>query len=251
MNRLKKKFSTKYALALLLFAAGNIYTESRTSNEQQAIQLGATFLKLVDGQSFGITAYILGWLLQIRLNLKYMFYGNQTMEKACVYRGNRYTLKEMALIEIKEEKAFKEILARKSTYDQRTWHNIEKEHADNVAALQESLVQAKDDFAKFMLPFLHNIQPLKMQIVPLIRESCEKRGRADSLLPISVGMADETEVAHFKQHTITYKQLGIFCLDLTHFLTDMVYSCPKARAQFEELRKADAGKQSLIDSTAE
>lgn len=242
-------YSLTFLLGCLTCIPTYIQSEpvAQQSHNQQALQLNATFLKIVDGQSFGITADRMGWLLQIRLSLKGLFYGNPTIEKMSLYRGQKYTVKEMALIEIKEEKAFNEYGARKSSYDQRAWGKIEQEHTAITEELQESLLRAKDDFAKFMLPFLRNIQPIKPQIVPLIIESCEKHGHADSMLPISVGMADETEVAHFKAHVNSYKQLGMFCVDLIHFLTDLIYSCPKARAQFEELRKTDTGAHSLTD----
>lgn len=218
--------------------------------EQTAMQLESSFLQFVDGQPFGITPHIFGYLLQLRIGLKQFFYGAANIEKMVIHRNTKYTLKEMAVLEIKEEKSFKEHTARRTYYDNQTWRAIEQEHTEQSNAFQESLDHAKTALVEYLSPFLYNIQPIKKQLLPLILESCEKRGRAESMLPNCIGMPDGKEIAHFQQVMTSYKQLGLFCLDLIHFLTDMIYSCPKARAQFEQLRKIDTVTQSIIDSTA-
>ncbi len=257
MNTSFKQFSntmnTKIMLILSIILIGTstrLHSEP-IHHEQQAIQLGSSFLQLVDGQPFGITADRFVYLLQLRLGLKQIFYGSPTAEKMFPYKDKKYTLKEMALIEIKEEKLYKELCSQHADFEQQEWQEIEARHAEQLTALRDNLAKASVDIADYLLPFLRYIQPIKKQILPLMSESCEKRGRPESLLPICVGMPDETEATYFKQTITSYKQLGLFCIDLIHFLTDMIYSCPKARAQFEQQRKTDVTTQSIIDSTAE
>jgi hypothetical protein len=251
MKSLKNSFSLVLVLGIMLTTHHVLSEPPAATHEQKPIQLGSSFLHFVDGQPYGITAYILGWLLQIRLMSKHILYGNPASEKMFTYRKKKYTLKEMAIFEIKEEKLYKERCAQRQAYSDSEWKDIEKEHTLYQKELHESLIEAKNKFSEFLLPFLHNIQPMKKQIVPLMLESCEMRGHPESLLPKCVGLADGTEVAAFKQATNSYKQLGMFCLDLIHFLTDLIYSCPKARAQFEELRKSQEGAQSILDSLAD
>ncbi|PKN03130.1 hypothetical protein CVU75_03825 [Candidatus Dependentiae bacterium HGW-Dependentiae-1] len=256
MNKILKKLlrttiSKTFIMSIALCGTPTLMQGEPAHHEQQAVQLGSSFLQFIDGQPFGITPHIFGYLLQLRLGLKQIFYGNPTAEKIFSYKDKKQTLKEMALLEIKAEKTFKELCAQRARFDQQEWQEIETENAEQGAELRDSLAQAKQTIADFLLPFLRNIQPIKKQIVPLMSESCEKRGHASSLLPVCVNMADETEVTHFKQNITSYKELGLFCLDLIHFLTDMISSCPKARAQFEQLRKTDVVTQSIIDSAAE
>lgn len=243
--------STLLILSAVWFLATPTAYGEPASKEQQAILLESSFLQFIDGQPFGIDAEVFSSLVLLRLKFKHLFYGDPTSEKVFALRGKKYTLKEMALIEIKEEKIFRDYSARKTTFSALEWQEIEKEHTTQLAALHDGLIAATTYVADYLLPFLRDIQPMKKQLAPLVSMSCEKRGRTESLLPACISAADGKELIYFQSNMTSYKQLGLFCLDLVHVLTDIIYSCPKARAQFEQLRKTDTTTQSIIDSTAE
>lgn len=97
---------------------------------------------------------------------------------------------------------------------------------------QKLLLELKDSFMNLTRPFLNDARGTRQQMYELIKESCYKRKRFDCLLLNWIG--DNEEESSFKKNVTSFRILDIFCSDLTNFLKDLLYSCPKARAKFKE-----------------
>lgn len=258
MKKIKKQRSLA-CLALIICALSHVTSYHFICAEpvdQEPIRLDSKFLQFIDGQPFGINTTTFGCLLQIRLNLKRFLYGSGTNAKLCILNDSKLTIQEVARLELKNEKIYKTKKAHHEIYIEGTnddeWQAIKKEYTDMKQTLEKSLAKAKDDFIEFILPFFDHVRSIKKQMVPLIIESCEKHNRTESLLPTCLNSSNGKEVDYFEKHVTNFKQLGFMCLDIIHFTTDLINSCPKAREQFEQLRVKKEGEyqQSIIDSVA-
>jgi hypothetical protein len=102
-------------------------------------------------------------------------------------------------------------------------------------ALQIMLNFMKHDFEKKSSKFIEDATLFKKAMVELIQESCNKRGREDSLLLGWAKSEKGHEMEHFNDHVLNFKDFYVFSSDLIGFLSDLMHSCPKAMKQFKEL----------------
>lgn len=98
------------------------------------------------------------------------------------------------------------------------------------------LQKIRADFEKISEPFHDVIQGagVKAAMGFLIKESCSKRNRLDSLLYIWVTTDEKNEYELFDFHIKSITDVEIFLIDLHNFLGDLVFSCPRAHAQFKD-----------------
>jgi hypothetical protein len=96
-------------------------------------------------------------------------------------------------------------------------------------------------FETFSEPFLDTIRSAKPVLVELVKEFCTKRDRHESLLLQLALSPNGEERAVFKQELKSYNHLCNFCIDLMHFLKDLLHSCPKAYADYKHYN--DISKQ--------
>lgn|GEM_PF-5576298 len=102
-------------------------------------------------------------------------------------------------------------------------------------ALHIMLNFMKHDFEKKSSKFIEDATLFKKAMVELIQESCNKRGREDSLLLGWAKSEKGHEMEHFSYHVLNFKDFYVFSSDLIGFLSDLMHSCPKAMKQFKEL----------------
>jgi len=102
-------------------------------------------------------------------------------------------------------------------------------------ALPIMLSFMKHDFEKKASKFIEDATLFKKAMVELIQESCNKRGREDSLLLGWAKSEKGHEMEHFSDHVLSFKDFYLFSSDLIGFLSDLMHSCPKAMKQFKEL----------------
>lgn len=128
------------------------------------------------------------------------------------------------------------------------WHSIESlariEHelmASNRAednekrlALEELLTHAKADFIVQSTEFIESGRGAKSIMVVLIQEDCQKRNRLDSPLLDWAKTKEGQESTMFDHQVINFGLYYHFLTDLVTFLSDLIYSCPKAEMQFKD-----------------
>lgn len=95
--------------------------------------------------------------------------------------------------------------------------------------------QMRDDFEAFSVPFRKNVNSAKSIMTLLIEESCSKRNRLNSLLYIWSKTDEKNEYELFEMHVKSIRDLEVFLTDLHNFLSDLIYSCPKALVQYNEM----------------
>ena len=126
--------------------------------------------------------------------------------------------------------------------------NDHAEAEKRKAALNVLLKTMKLDFNRIVTPFLGQARGAKEPMFLLISESCTKRNRPKSLL-LDWAHSSGDEMVSFDKSVTNFALFESFCGDLVDFLGDLVHSCPKARAQFEQLKEEYIRKQAakLID----
>lgn len=122
---------------------------------------------------------------------------------------------------------------KKKAHSIQTLQELEKtgESSPELTALLES---AKTDFMKVSDEFSESGRGSKPFTLVLIEESCQKRGRADSILLTWAHTTPENENSVFKKEVTSFEKLETFLIDLFNFLTDLSNSCPKAQALFHD-----------------
>lgn len=100
--------------------------------------------------------------------------------------------------------------------------------------LNEVLARVKLDFENSVAKFIEQASGVKQMLVQLIKESCERRNRKNSLLLTWAEAPEGHETIIFNSDIQSFKEFNLFCQDLLNYLGDLVESCPKARKQFQE-----------------
>ncbi len=113
-------------------------------------------------------------------------------------------------------------------------------------ALNDCLFQMKEDFKTIQEPLLEKASKSTIQqktTQELMNEWIEKAGRQDSLLK-HWGSKNQFEPLY----KATAAEFYQFCLDLKHFLEDLIFSCPKARERYKLIvLKSDPEKCAHFD----
>lgn len=100
-----------------------------------------------------------------------------------------------------------------------------------LAAVREIV---KHDFDVKVEPFLESAKGFKKLIFMLIEESCKLRGRHTSFL-LTWGKVEDNDRQLFHDKMRSFAELQEFFEDMMNFLNDLEHSCPKGRAQYEEM----------------
>lgn len=182
-----------------------------------AITLEAPVIKLIDGLSIGIDGQRIGFMLQVRREIKQILGIMEVSGKSSaryLYKGQLHGVASLATVE-------------------------QKAHTENdLTTLQELeplLMQAKQDFINGVTIFMSTARGTKQQMLMLIEESCQKRKRFDSLLLRWGSASEDAEEQQFQEDVYNFQVFSIFCRDLINFLEDLMRSCPKGYAQFQQL----------------
>jgi len=106
------------------------------------------------------------------------------------------------------------------------------------AELNLLLAQAKNDFESMVGQFIEQAKGTKDMLEKLIKESCYRRNRNNSILLTWAGCRNGHETVIFHTEVQSFKTFAEFCQDLENYLMDLMYSCPIAREQYKENRDA-------------
>ena len=199
--------------ALILFGISSI------AANPAPIVLSSEIIKLIDGKSYGVTGYKIKSMLQLILKLNIMLDGSATEPGLYTFEGKSYCVK--ALAELEQTASF------------------DGAQKQQFAALLEDV---KKDFEQKTTPFMEDARGTKAQLFMLIQESCTKHARPDSFLLKWAEAEEGNEMLAMREDIHTFAALKQFILDLIMFNKDMIKSCPKAVAQYQEL-KAQFGQQ--------
>ena len=177
-------------------------------------KLSADVIQYLD-TPYAINAAILEVLLHIKYKVNSLV-GYLPKEKAFQYhvnyRGKDLTIKEFAEVEAKGA--------------------VNHE-------LDGALVMSKNLLEEMLLKFMDQALRHKNVMVTLIEESCLKRNRPDSLLLDWVQTKEGEETKIFHERVTSFAELEVFCSDLANFLSDLIYSCPKAQEKYKLMRKKE------------
>lgn len=205
------------------------------SNEApKVITLCPDIIAIIDGKSFGIHGELVGAVYKIARDIQSMQLGKRTSSgRVGMYKfqGSAHCIKSLAAIEQANMQALKT-----ATESQR----IACEKC--AAELDVLLKKMKQDFKAIVSPFLGQARGAKEPMFMLISESVTKRNRPKSML-LDWAHSSDDEMASFDRSVTSFTLFDEFCTDLVNFLGDLVSSCPKARAQFEQLKEDYLRKQ--------
>lgn len=195
----------KFNLILLsTFALVSTFSDHYLLASDQPVIIESSILTLADGSFFNADT--------IELIRNYQRNLTAIMEGPYWYQGEKYTLAQL--------------VARINSVGLAQSEEIDR-----------SLELAKNAFVAMSEKFKNLFQgSAKQSMIKLIEESCSKRNKMDSMLLRLVRMpGDETKV--FTAMVTSLTMLDQLCNDLHIFLDDLVASCPKAQAQFNERLK--------------
>jgi hypothetical protein len=214
----------------LLFVSG--ITEAKEAHAQaKHLNLGdlnervKNAIAFLDGQLGRIDGNTFGLILNVRSKLQAILFGDRDPNNHShrvghyLFNGKRYSIAELA--------------------------EIESQHVGN-AELNALLIDAKKSFEELVAQFIGQASGTKSFLVILIEESCYRRNRKNSLLLTWATSPEEHETVIFHTEVQSFRALNDFCQDLTNFLEDLMFSCPKAMDQFKKKREQYAhehGKQ--------
>jgi len=188
-----------------------------------------------------------GLVLQVRREVGKRLFGQPTKagSKRGVYeyKGEKYTLVQLAKIEDAVEKEYvskkNDLIEHKSNYGPAEWdammQELEDEYNHEAALLQEALKEAKEDFIEISKDYVEAARGTKEQVLVLIKESSDKRGLNDCFL-LKWGEEEEGNETYYLRNDIhTLKDFAKFLYDLRNFLTDMANSMPRCKKKFMSL----------------
>jgi hypothetical protein len=199
------------------------------------ITLNPVITGLIDGQPFGLHGELIGAIYKIVRDVQAMQLGRHTQEGRqglFTFEGKLHTIKTLAGTELSIVRELEHADPKRRT-----------ELLAQQAVLQKTLKEAKQDFSRIVAPFLAHARGAKEPMFMLISESCTKRGRVNSLL-FNWAKSSDDEMGAFDKAVASFVLFDEFCTDLINFLGDLVQSCPKARAQFEQLKQEYMRKRS-------
>lgn len=189
--------------------------------------LTSSVLKIIDGFSMAIDGKRVGFMLHVRKEIRKMHYGiplnNGELQGIYSYAGKPVSIHQMMNI---QDSA------------------IQSGDVEELKSVDEALKVIKKDFIGKIHEFIGMARGSKGPLFTLIREFCERRKRPDSLLLRWGAAADGDEDRCFNRDITNFSIFDAFCADLVQFIEDLINSCPKAWAQFNQLVKEGVGKKS-------
>ncbi|HLB40827.1 MAG TPA: hypothetical protein VJJ83_03485 [Candidatus Babeliales bacterium] len=100
--------------------------------------------------------------------------------------------------------------------------------------LERMLYKAREQFIEKTRKNSEESAPIKKFLLRLIHEFCEKRQIQSSFLQTWADVPLEEEASNFHKGITSFSALDQFFADLTTFMKDLIYSCPKAFEQFNQ-----------------
>ncbi len=187
-------------------------------NQAKNIILTSPGLSIIDGASWGINEYVIANIQHIGAAIKKLQVGSKDPQEEKAVGNYSYNNKKYTLLELVE---------------------LEKSGSkEEVDLLRKALVEVtRNSISDITEPFMKNANDIKEYMVQLIDDSCTKRDRRDSELLSWAQQKKGSELLYFQEHLNTFSAINIFCNDLLTFLTDLVRSCPKAFAKYQEVRR--------------
>ncbi|MCX5922713.1 MAG: hypothetical protein NTX86_05310 [Candidatus Dependentiae bacterium] len=232
-------------LILSLTICGSLYTpcaQATKPQEHHEIILVSPIIDFIDGFSLGVNAKTIKLMLQVRREIKKIQFGEVTKKKELkglyLFDGEFHSVRTLAALESEYEAEFyqKETTYTKNSVNNRqVLEDLEASYNRLKKEFGVCLKQAKKDFEGKVSPFTKNARGAKDQMLILITESCTKRNRQDCLLLKWADTDENNDMQFFNEQINSFKTFDQFCTDLTHFLEDLMRSCPKAWAQFKKL----------------
>lgn len=203
------------------------------------IRLKSPVLKLLDGVTYALDGDCMKDMLCIRREVRIIQYGKRDSETGKMvghyeFNGERYSIHQLAQIEHEIEQQCTANKAAVSIDDpdrRKIMAAIDAERMAQLEALKPCLRQAKDDFKRVNEPYIESTRGTKSMTLHLVHESCELRNREDSFLMEWSSVPEGKEFDSFEETMKTFQKLDTFCSDLTNFMDDVIYSCPKGCAQ--------------------
>jgi len=224
-------------LTLSLLQASNIHGD-------KSIILRHPIVEFIDGKSIGIHEGVIKLMIQVRGHIRRILVGtklaNGHYEGMFNFDGHLCSVHMLAKLEDKHEQEFKQkeaAILKNHPVDKNELEKVRTHHKEEKHKLHLLFEQAKQEFKSHITPFAKNARGAKHQMLVLIEEECKLRGRHNSLLLTWADTDEHTEMRFFDERVTTFKELEQFCIDLTHFLGDLMDSCPKAMAQYEKAKK--------------
>lgn len=192
----------------------------------KCISLNPDIIAIIDGKSIGIYGELVGAVYKIARDIQAMQLGKFTPQGRIgmyLFRNQQHSIHSLA------------------TMEQQCIINQDEQ---GIKDIQELLIKIRQEFYAVVSPFLGQAQAAKGPMYLLISESCTKRNRPDSLL-LDWAKSTEDESIALQKAITKFELFDQFCTDLVNFLGDLLHSCPKARAQFEQLKEEYIRRQRL------
>lgn len=224
----------RYRSMMLVMVSVSCYAVTYAEEAANTINLCPDIIDMIDGKSYGIHGELVGAVYKIARDVQAMHLGRRTQQGRIgmyMFEGQPHSIKSLAVIE-------KEVNATLKASKNNDRAIAEK----RKASLNVLLKTMKQEFNKIVGPFLGQARGAKEPMFLLISESCTKRNRPKSLL-LTWAHSTEDEMVTFDKSVTSFALFEDFCGDLVDFLGDLVHSCPKARAQFEQLKEEYLRKQ--------
>lgn len=181
------------------------------------VQLTHNLLSKLDGSAYGIGATQVKNMLELIALIRTLQIGvyhkdTKTHEGLFIWKSQKVSIRDLTKIEI----------------DSTLSH-------DDHKLLKKMLNKAREQFLLKTQKNSERTAPIKKLILRLITECCEKRGLGNSFLLTWGETSLEEEAANFHRGILSFTDFDKFLSHLTIFMKDLIYSCPKAFEQFNQL----------------
>lgn len=179
------------------------------------LKLEHPVLAKLDGLRLGINGERIRRMLTMIAVIRALQYGAfnkdlQRHEGLFIWKDQKVTIHELAQIE-------------------KTDLSVEERHQ-----LERMLYKAREQFIEKTRKNSEESAPIKKFLLRLIQEFCEKRQIQNSFLKTWADVPLEEEASSFHHGITNFAALDQFFADLTTFMKDLIYSCPKAFEQFNQ-----------------
>ncbi|MCL5875199.1 MAG: hypothetical protein M1114_01875 [Candidatus Dependentiae bacterium] len=213
----------KNILVMMAFLA-SLYFHMACVAKAGKIILESPIIRLIDGLGI-INGNRIGSMLQVRREVRRIKLGEPQEGGEFVglyeWNGKKYSVKGLAELEKMMQDA---------------------NDAAGLRSLKPLLKDAKKDFIRWVMVFLGESEGAKGQMFLLIEEWSIKAKRHDSLLLRWAAAPAGEEERQFEKDIANFKIFDTFCTDLINFLEALMDSCPKAKAQFQEILRKQGYK---------
>lgn len=209
--------------------------------EDERLFLTSPLLAFADGKGIGIHAEYIGFMLQVIRELTRMQEGEKDSKGVThglfSLQGKRYTLRSLRTIEMEYDTALSKLHQQEKDMSKSDHKNALDAYKEQRNALTACFEDVRNHFIAKILPFNEHASGVKEIMLSLVQEFCAKRNKEDSSLLLWTLCEEGHEEEMFRKDITSFKILDTFVNDITMFIKDIVYSCPKARADFLKLVK--------------